>query len=72
MNEIVYFHQCTVFKLYLDVVLEFWIPFGMVMMWVEVLLSVGAQCDEGHSMARQPQIGQHPSDLCVIDYIRLI
>ena len=27
-------------------VLDLWIPFDMVMMWVEVLLSVGAQCDQ--------------------------
>ena len=26
-------------------VLDLWIPFDMGMMWVEVLLSVGAQCD---------------------------
>ena len=26
-------------------VLNLWILFDMVMMWVEVLLSVGAQCD---------------------------
>ena len=25
----------------------------------------------GHSMARQVEIGQHPSDLCVIDHICL-
>ena len=27
-------------------VLDLWVSFDMVMMWVEVLFSVGAQCDE--------------------------
>ena len=35
------FHRCTVFKLCV-VVLDLWILFDMVMMWVEVL-SVGAR-----------------------------
>ena len=33
-------------KLYPDIVQWYWVPFDMVMMWVEVLFSVSAQCDK--------------------------
>ena len=43
VDEIDYFHPCTMPR-HCGKVLDLWIPIDMVMMWVEVLLSVGAQC----------------------------
>ena len=34
--------------------------------------ALSQQLQWGHSMARQDEIGQHPSDLCVIDHVCLI